>query len=49
MKKKVTLSVDAKIYDSFKDYCEKNAIMLSKRIELMMKELLEEDKNGKKR
>jgi len=47
MNKKVTLSIDSSVYDSFKNYCEKNAIMLSKRIELMMREMLE--KGGKKR
>lgn len=39
--KKVTLSVDSVIYEAFQKYCEENAIMLSKRIELFMKELLE--------
>ena len=40
-KKKVTLSVDSKVYDNFQKYCEERAIMLSKRIELFMKELME--------
>ena len=43
-KKKVTLSIDSEIYNEFQKYCEKNAIMLSKKIELFMKELLEESK-----
>ena len=42
--KKVTLSIDSAIYDDFQKYCEENAIMLSKRIELFMKELLEKRK-----
>ncbi len=42
--KKVTLSIDSAIYDSFQTYCEENAIMLSKKIELFMKELLEKRK-----
>ena len=46
-KKKVTLSIDSGIYDSFKKYCEENAIMLSKKVELFMKKVLEED--GKKK
>jgi hypothetical protein len=37
---KVTLSIDSRVYDDFKEHCEKNAIMLSKKIELIMKELL---------
>jgi hypothetical protein len=41
-KKKVTLSIDSKIYDEFQDYCKENAIMLSKRVEIFMKKHLEE-------
>ena len=43
-KKKVTLSIDSKIYDKYKQYCEDNAIMLSKKIELFMKKEIEDDK-----
>jgi len=42
-KKKVTLSIDSKVYDSYKEYCEKNAILLSKKIELFMKKELDEN------
>lgn len=42
--KKVTLSIDSKVYDSYKKYCEENAIMLSKKIELFMKGQMEGDK-----
>ena len=42
--KKVTLSIDTAIYEAFQKYCEENAIMLSKKIELLMKELLEKKK-----
>ena len=42
--KKVTLSIDSAIYDAFQIYCEENAVMLSKRIELFMEELLEKKK-----
>jgi hypothetical protein len=42
--KKVTLSVDSDTYDSFRKYCEENAIMLSKKIELFMKKTLEDGK-----
>ncbi|MEM4271810.1 MAG: hypothetical protein QXD13_01840 [Candidatus Pacearchaeota archaeon] len=41
-KKKVTLSIDSKVYDNFKKYCEENAIMLSKRIEMDMKKIMGE-------
>jgi len=43
-KKKVTLSIDSDIYNNFQKYCEENAIMLSKKIEIFMKELLKEKK-----
>jgi hypothetical protein len=43
MKKKVTLSVDSDIYGDFQKYCEENAIMLSKKIELFMKDFLENE------
>ena len=43
MKKKVTLSIDSKIYDSYRKHCEENAIMLSKKIEIFMKKELEEN------
>ena len=46
-KKKVTLSLDSSIYDTFQKFCEDNAIMLSKKIELYMKEQLEESKSKK--
>jgi hypothetical protein len=48
MQKKVTLSIDSKVYSDFQRYCEENAIMLSKRIELEMKHLLEEKRSNKK-
>ena len=41
-KQKVTLSIDSKIYKEFQKYCEENAIMLSKKIELFMKKELDE-------
>jgi len=43
-KKKVTLSIDSDIYDSYREYCEENAIMLSKKVELFMKRELEDEK-----
>ena len=44
---KVTLSIDSKTYQDFQKYCEANAIMLSKKIELFMKKELEETKEAK--
>ncbi len=47
MQKKVTLSIDDKIYKDFQKYCESNAIMLSKKIEIVMKNLSSRE-GGKK-
>jgi hypothetical protein len=44
MQKKVTLSLDDKVYKKFQDFCEKNDIMLSKRIERLIIKELEEKK-----
>ena len=43
-KKKVTLSIDPKVYAAYKKFCEENAILLSKKIELLMKKEMEGDK-----
>ena len=43
MKKKVTLSLDDKVYKNFQKYCEENAIMLSKKVEIIMGKIMEED------
>lgn len=44
VKKKVTLSIDSDTYDRFQRHCEQNAIMLSKRIEIFMRDILREKK-----
>jgi hypothetical protein len=49
MKRKVTLSIDSKTYKEFQHFCEDNAIMLSKRIELVMKEIMNLNKKGGKK
>lgn len=43
-KKKVTLSIDDSIYKEFQDFCEENDIMLSKRVERLMKKHISENK-----
>lgn len=40
MKKKVTLSLESKIYDEFQKYCNQNAIMLSRKIEIWIEEFM---------
>jgi len=47
MQKKVTLSFNDKIYADFQKFCKENEIMLSKRIERLIKEHLQEEKGGK--
>ena len=48
-KQKVTLSIDSEIYKNYQNYCEENAILLSKKIELFMKKELEEYEKSKKK
>ena len=43
-KRKVTLSLDDKVYSDFQNYCEENAIMLSKKVEIFIKEFLKNKK-----
>ena len=45
MQKKVTLSLNDKVYESFQKYCEENDIQLSKRIERLIKKELEEKRH----
>ncbi len=40
-KKRITLSVDSKAYDKYRDYCENRGIILSKQVELFLKKELE--------
>ncbi|MEM2956304.1 MAG: DNRLRE domain-containing protein [Candidatus Pacearchaeota archaeon] len=47
-KKKVTISLDSKVYSEFQDYCEKNAIVLSKKIEIFIKNFLKYTKEKEK-
>ena len=47
MQKKVTLSLDSEIYSEFQEFCEKNDVMLSKRIERLIRKHLEEEKKKK--
>lgn len=46
VQKNVTLSLDEETYDDYKDFCKKNAIALSRSIEVFMEEKM--DKEGKK-
>ena len=44
--KRVTLSVDAKIYEEYKKYCGDKGIILSKQFELFMKEEIKKFKRS---
>jgi len=46
-KQKVTLSIDSEVYKNFQKYCEENAILLSKKIELYMLKQLEKEEEEK--
>jgi len=48
-RKTVALSIDEEIYKKYKKYCEKNSIILSRKVENFMKnELKREEKNDRK-
>ena len=44
MQKRVTISLDDKTYKEFQNFCEENDIILSKRIERLIKEHLTKKK-----
>jgi len=44
MQKKVTLSLDEETYKQFQEFCEENDIMLSKRVERLIKKHMGEQK-----
>lgn len=49
MQKRITLSVDSKVYEEFQKFCRDNDIIISKRIErLMNKEIRGNEKKRKK-
>jgi hypothetical protein len=49
MQKRITLSVDSKVYEEFQKFCEENDIIISKRVERLMNKELEENKKRKKK
>jgi len=42
------LSLDSEVYNKFQEFCEENAIMLSKKVEIIMKNIMEQENEGKK-
>ena len=49
VKKKVTLSLDSKTYGEFRNYCDENAILLSKKIELWIIDFMQRNKKEEKK
>ena len=45
---KLTLSVNKKIKDLYKEFCEENGLQVNKQIELFMKNELKKIRRGKK-
>ena len=43
VQKNVTLSLDENIYDKYKEFCKKNAIALSRSIEVIMEERMKKE------
>lgn len=43
MKKKVTISLDDKVYKQFQKYCEDRGLILSKQIEFFLRNKLEKN------
>ena len=41
--KNVTLSLDENIYDNYKEFCKKNAVALSRSIEVFMEERIKKE------
>jgi len=47
MQKRITLSVDSDVYEEFQKFCKENDIIVSKRVERLMKKEMEEAKKRK--
>ena len=44
-KKRITLSVDSRIYNKYRDYCQEKGIILSKQVEFFLKKELKKIKD----
>ena len=49
MQKRVTLSLDDSVYKDFQKFCEDNDVIVSKKIERLMREFLDNKSKEKKR
>lgn len=43
-KKKVTINIDPKIYTEFQKFCDDHAYVVSKKIEILLKEVMKDEK-----
>ncbi|MBN2567750.1 hypothetical protein JXB02_06735 [Candidatus Woesearchaeota archaeon] len=41
-KKKITMTIDETVFESFKNYCEHNGMKISTKVELLMKETVKD-------
>jgi len=46
-KKRITLSVDSRIYNRYREYCQEKGIIISKQVEFFLKQELEKIKDEK--
>ena len=46
VRKTVALSLDEETYGRYQEYCEENHMILSRKVEALMKKELDEKKNG---
>ena len=40
--KNITLRVDSKIYDKYREFCKKKGLLVSRQVEIMMEEQMRE-------
>ena len=41
--KNITLRVNSKIYDKYREFCKKKGLLVSRQVEIMMEEQMKED------
>ena len=42
VKKKITMTIDEAVFDSFRSFCEKNGMKISTKVEVLMKEIVKD-------
>jgi hypothetical protein len=40
--KNITLRVDSKLYDNYREFCKKKGLLVSRQVEIMMEEQMKE-------